>query len=218
MKVIWGSVLSSKFRAAFLMSLFIVSSVGILLFPDTALAIGRGGSHYCMSIDVIASGGGQDASPSYREMDSVVGGGLLCAFSSSSSFGETNATVPAFASGEGDIIPPTVVKIEALSASKIDITFSEPMGEGVTNPENYSLTSGEEAKGSGIMPQTVSSTGNPVVYSLTWGDGVLEMGEIVTVTVEIVVEDVAGNQLGMPNFATTQVPGLTPSFQIPLFR
>lgn len=193
---------------------------GVLFVPPHAsiLAIGRGGTNYGMSMDTFASGGGADSSPSYQQLDSLVGTGLLYAPSSGVTYSDSNSGIPTFLSGEGDVIPPFVVKIAAFTGSRIEVTFSEPMGAGVLNPDNYELIRGTEAKGPGIPADSVTATGAPNVFMVQWPDTLLENGELITVTVEVVVEDVAGNPMGLPNFASTHVPNFVQGFQIPWFK
>jgi hypothetical protein len=81
----------------------------------------------------------------------------------------------------GDAIAPTVSTVAVQTALTVNVTFSEPMGTGVTTSSNYSLS----GTGQGTLANNPTSvalvSGN--TYRLTWSSGEMVNGGNITVTV-----------------------------------
>lgn len=97
-----------------------------------------------------------------------------------------------------DTTAPSVLSVVARSSRAVDITFSEPMGDGVTDPGNYTIS----GPGKGTLPNQPTSVkwagGNQFILEWTGGE-MLTGTNNVTVTVSSSVKDVAGNPIGAPN-------------------
>lgn len=198
-----------------------IMAAGLLFLPPHAsiLAVGRGGTHYGMSMDTFAAGGGADSSSSYQHLDSLVGTGLLYTPGlGGTEYSESSGSLYPFITGEGDIIPPFVMKIVAFAGQRVEVTFSEPMGDGVLDADNYTLARANDEKGPEIPASSVKATGAPNVFIVQWSGTLLENGELITVTVDMDVEDLAGNPMGLPNSASTNVPNFVQGLHIPWFK
>ena len=128
--------------------------------------------------------------------------------------GLVSATVPADAfidaAGNGnvassplsrtyDTVSPTVSSVAVQTGLSVDVTFSEAMGTGVTDPCNYSLSGSGQGSLSG-NPDAVWLQGG-TTYRLTWSSGDMVEGGDITIIVDNVY-DLAGNLIGTPNSGT----------------
>lgn len=102
--------------------------------------------------------------------------------------------------GPADTTPPTVTAVQVQTFRSVDVTFSEPMGAGVTTVANYTLSG--TGKGSlSASPATVALvSGNK--YRLTWTAGEMKNGGNITICVSANVKDLAGNAVATPNCGT----------------
>ncbi len=128
--------------------------------------------------------------------------------------GLVSATVPADAfidaAGNGnvassplsrtyDTVSPTVSSVAVQTGLTVDVTFSEAMGTGVTDPCNYSLSDSGQGSLSG-NPDVVWLQGG-TTYHLTWSSGDMFEGGDITIIVDNVY-DLAGNLIGTPKSGT----------------
>jgi hypothetical protein len=104
-----------------------------------------------------------------------------------------------------DTIPPTVSSTSIQSLTTMNVTFSEPMGTGVTTPANFAIS--ESGQGTLAMnPNSVTLvSGN--TYLLTWTSGSMVNAADTTVTVTN-AHDVAGNVIGSPNYGHNLIRGI----------
>lgn len=91
-----------------------------------------------------------------------------------------------------DEIAPTVELVEVQTGLTVDVTFSEPMGTGVTTASNYTVSG--TGKGSlASNPNSVALvSGN--VYRCTWSSGKMFNGGNITIAVAN-AQDLAGNAI-----------------------
>jgi hypothetical protein len=98
-----------------------------------------------------------------------------------------------------DTVSPTVSSVAVQTGLSVDVTFSEAMGVGVTDPCNYTLSG--DGKGSlSDNPDAVWLQGG-TTYRLTWSSGDMIEGGFITITVAN-VQDTAGNLIGTPDSGT----------------
>ncbi|MHC4259238.1 MAG: S8 family serine peptidase [Planctomycetota bacterium] len=98
-----------------------------------------------------------------------------------------------------DGVSPVVTSVVVVTGLSVDVTFSEPIGAGATNPRSYTLS----GSGQGSLsnnPDTVWLQGG-TTYRLTWYSGDMIGGGDITITVDNVY-DPAGNLIGIPNSGT----------------
>jgi hypothetical protein len=86
-----------------------------------------------------------------------------------------------------------------VSSTLVDVSFSEPMGAGITTAANYTIS----GSGQGSLANNPNNVALQVgtTYRLTWLAGSMQTGGTVTITVAG-VSDVAGNPIGVPNSGT----------------
>jgi hypothetical protein len=157
----------------------------------------------------------EDVTPTNATVSSFSGSGTSYSFNlAPAGQGLVSATVTADAfvdaAGNGnvassvlsrtyDTVSPTVSSVVVQTGLTIDVTFSEAMGTGVTNPLSYRLS----GSGQGSLsdnPDAVHSQ-SAATYRLTWSSGDMIEGGFITVTVEG-VRDMAGNLIGIPDSGT----------------
>ena len=102
---------------------------------------------------------------------------------------------------------PVVSSVVVQSGLTVDVTFSRPMGTGVTTAANYTLS----GTGKGSLPANPVSvalvSGN--TYRLTWTAREMWLGGDITITVTAAnVQDFAGNTMGTPNAGTHAGAGI----------
>ncbi len=85
------------------------------------------------------------------------------------------------------------------TSQTVDVTFSEPMGAGVTTRTNYALS----GTGKGKLTTNPNSVAliSGATYRLTWTSGEMKDGGDITITVSN-AQDLAGNVMGTPNAGT----------------
>ncbi|MBI2925571.1 MAG: S8 family serine peptidase [Verrucomicrobia bacterium] len=91
-----------------------------------------------------------------------------------------------------DTTAPSFSSAKAIHYRAVDVTFSEPMGEGVLDPSKYEITAGAgtlSTNPSKVIRMTPSS------YRLLWTSGDLATSGTVTIKVLSGVKDVAGNSV-----------------------
>lgn len=95
---------------------------------------------------------------------------------------------------------PFVTDVAVNTGLTVDVTFSEPMGTGVTTASNYVLS----GTGKGTLATNPNSvalvSGNK--YRLTWTSGEMKDGGDIAVAVNSNVKDLAGDGVGSPNTDT----------------
>ena len=91
-----------------------------------------------------------------------------------------------------DTTAPTFTSAQTIHYQAVDVTFSEPMGEGALTPGNYSITAG-----AGTLASTPSKVLriSPTVYRLIWASGDMAPSGTVTIQASSLIKDVAGNAL-----------------------
>jgi len=103
----------------------------------------------------------------------------------------------AVSAATADTTAPTYEGVIVLNHRTIDVLFSEPMGEGVLVPANYSLTAGQGTLAthpSKVLRMPYTLRGD-LVYRLIWNSGSIAESGTVTLQVSSSVKDVAGNGL-----------------------
>lgn len=99
-----------------------------------------------------------------------------------------------------DMTAPTVTSVVTRTGRRVEVTFSEKMGSGVTTPANYFIA----GTGQGTLASNPSSvtwvSGNK--YLLEWSAGEMIAGtsNIAIVASAASVKDIAGNGLQNPNY------------------
>jgi hypothetical protein len=100
-----------------------------------------------------------------------------------------------------DTTAPTVLSVVARTSRAVEITFSEPMGNGVATAANYTIS----GAGKGTLlsqPSTVNWLGGNK-FLLEWSSGEMLAGTgNVTVTASTAVKDLAGGSMGTPSSGT----------------
>ncbi|MBI2425866.1 MAG: putative Ig domain-containing protein [Candidatus Hydrogenedentes bacterium] len=94
---------------------------------------------------------------------------------------------------------PFITNVAVTGSRAIEVTYSEPMGNGVTTAANYTLA----GTGLGSLPASPSNVtlNGTNVYNLTFSAGEMRRGGNITVTVQNAF-DLAGNNMGTPNNGT----------------
>ena len=107
---------------------------------------------------------------------------------------------------------PEVQSVNCPWGREVHVTFSEPMGAGILNPANYTI-SGDGMGTVSVNPDSVSLVaGN--TYRLWWIAGSIDTVGDITITVTN-VEDATGTPIGPKNFGTTKaVPTELSTFEI----
>ena len=92
---------------------------------------------------------------------------------------------------------PKVTSATAASAASATLEFNAPMGLGVLDPTNYTIS----GPGQGTVASTPSgvSPAGGNTYLLSWGVGAMVAGAVATVTVSEGVQDSGGNPVGSQN-------------------
>jgi len=197
--------------------------VGVLLLLGLTSLIGapsadaavRSSASYAVTIDADTSGGGRAGSPSFRQLDSACGEAAY-GLSASASYAECAGVVQAWSLDAG--AGPTVVAVEVVTPQTVRVTFSALMGAGVTDPANYTIT-GDGGEGDlNAHPDSVALLFG-TRYLLTWNTGSMMSDGTITITVNPLVQDLAGHSMGFPNSgsAPTLGPGLD-EFHVPSFE
>ncbi|MFC1505138.1 FG-GAP-like repeat-containing protein, partial [Thermodesulfobacteriota bacterium] len=105
-----------------------------------------------------------------------------------------------------DVTDPTVSLVAVqVGGQTVDVTFSEPMGLGVADPDNYTLSGIGQGTLSGHPDEAVQFIGN--TYRLTWNSGEMQEGGDVTITATG-VQDASGRAIGAPNSGTDTGGGI----------
>ncbi|MCI0747452.1 MAG: S8 family serine peptidase [Verrucomicrobia subdivision 3 bacterium] len=105
--------------------------------------------------------------------------------------GRLNAQL-ALAATTADTTAPTFTLAQTINHRAVDVTFSEPMGEGAEDPTKYQITVGQGSLT--LNPNKVLRI-MPTVYRLVWNSGDIIASGTVTIKVLSGVKDVAGNLL-----------------------
>jgi len=106
-------------------------------------------------------------------------------------YGRLNANLAATAA-TADAIAPVFVSAKVVNYRAVDVSFSEPMGEGVLTPGSYSITTGGNTLAT--HPAKVVRI-TPKIYRLVWTAGDMVTSGTVTITASTAIKDVAGNAL-----------------------
>jgi len=203
--------LSGSLRGTTLVAVAVLVLLGAA--ADEAMAATRVSANYAMTIDAITAGGGAGAAVLHRLPDSAVGQ-AACGPAASGAYRERAGVVQAWAApGE----PPVVTGLMALSVRSFRMTFSKPMGAGVTDPANYTLT-GDGGEGT-LNPQPDSvALAFDTNYDLLWNTGSTVAGGTATITVNPSVQDAEGIAMGVPNSGTCATLGpALPGLHVPAF-
>ncbi len=92
---------------------------------------------------------------------------------------------------------PTVLSVSTKTGRAVEVTFSEPMGTGVTSTSQYTIS----GTGKGTLASRPSSvtwvSGNTFLLEWTAGEMIAGTGNI-TITVGTAVKDMTGNGMGTP--------------------
>ncbi len=91
-----------------------------------------------------------------------------------------------------DTTRPTFTSAKVMHHQAVDVAFSEPMGDGVLTPANYSITAGAGTLGQN--PAKVIRI-TPSAYRLIWTAGAVAESGTVTIAAASSIKDVAGNLL-----------------------
>ncbi len=102
-----------------------------------------------------------------------------------------------------DKTPPTLVSILPFGPGDIDVTFSEPMGTGVTTPANYTV-SGSGRNTLAASPDAVTLVGTNT-YRLRWNSNSMASGSTITVSAAT-AQDVVGNAIAGSPAVTDATP------------
>lgn len=100
---------------------------------------------------------------------------------------------------------PSVTGVAVQGARVVDVTFSEPMGSGVSTAANYTLSGGGKGTLAGTPDSAVFQSGS--TYRLTWNSGEMRQGGDITIQAAS-VSDAAGNAIGAGNSATDAGGGI----------
>jgi len=98
-----------------------------------------------------------------------------------------------------DLTAPTVSGVAVQTGLTVDVTFSEPMGTGVTTASNYTLSGSGQGSLANNPTSVALQSGN--TYRLTWAAGEMKNGGDITITVAT-AKDSAGNTIGSPDSRT----------------
>ncbi len=96
--------------------------------------------------------------------------------------------------------PPVVTSVVVQSTLTVDLTFSKPMGVGVTVPGNYTVSGSGKGTLADHPDSVILVSGN--TYRLTWSSGEMFDGGDINVTVDASVQDTDGISMGSPNSGT----------------
>lgn len=105
----------------------------------------------------------------------------------------------------GVAVPPTVAQVNVTSSNTVEVVFSEAMGSSSTLPAAYALS----GSGRGTLaadPTTVTQLAAER-FELAWAAGEMLIGGDITITAAS-VRDLAGNDMGSPDFGTDAGAGL----------
>ena len=91
-----------------------------------------------------------------------------------------------------DTTAPTFSSATVMHFRAVDVAFSEPMGDGVLTPGNYSITAGAGTLSSN--PAKVIRI-TPSIYRLLWTAGDMATSGTVTIAASSAIKDAAGNAL-----------------------
>jgi subtilisin family serine protease len=106
-------------------------------------------------------------------------------------YGRLNANASVNAT-TADTTPPTWQGVVVMNHRAVDIEFSEPMGEGATDPSRYSITAGAGT----LSPNPAKVIRiRPTTYRLLWTSGDMAPSGYVTIALSSTIKDVAGNGL-----------------------
>jgi len=115
-------------------------------------------------------------------------------------FGRLNANA-AVGAVTADTTSPTFVSATVVNYRAVDVQFSEPMGDGALDPNNYTITAGQGTLSSQpskvlrIGPVLVGYNAHAGTYRLIWNSGDMATSGTFTIQAASAIKDVAGNAL-----------------------